>query len=104
MTNITKNKRMILTIIAIVLLALLIYNNSSYYIKTRGWKTYSDISLGDWLDFRNNRGYYQLDYPKIYINGKHVGYVVFCLYDKLWIYKIKDDNDTGLGICEYISK
>lgn len=100
-----KVKIMILLLIIFFILSLLIYNNSSSYIKNNEWKTFSDTRIGDWISFGDkSNDYYYLDWPKVYKDGEHVGYVVFCLYDKLWIYKIKDDNDTGLGICEYISK
>ena len=98
-------KKKIIFIVIIALVSLLVYNNSSYYIKKSRWKTISDVSIGDFIEFENDKNdTYYLDWPKVFKEGEHVGYIAFCLCDRLWLYKTKDINDRGLGFCEYISK
>lgn len=99
-------KKIIIFIVIIALVSLLVYNNSSYYIKkNRSWKSFSDKTIGDFIEFGNDKNdNYYLDWPKVYKNGEHVGYIAFCLYDNLWIYKTKEVGYNGLGLCNYISK
>lgn len=100
-----KKVKIMISLIIVFIISLLIYNNSTYYIKNNNWKSFSEVSIGDWIPFGDkSNDFYNLDWPKVYKDGEHVGYISFCVFNKLWIYKIKDDNDTGLGFCEYIRK
>lgn len=108
-----KNKKIkkIGSILLIVFLTSIIYYNSSYYIKKNTWKSFSDVCVCDFMQFEEDpQSDIYLDWPKVYVGGEHVGYVIFCYYQYLYIYKTSETHwardfgtKTGLGLCEYVS-
>lgn len=105
-----KKMKIIGSILLIVFLTSIIYYNTSYYIKKNSWKSYSDVCVCDFMEFGEApQNDIYLDWPKVYVGREHVGYVVFCFYDKLYIYKTAETHwerdfgtGKGLGFCEYI--
>lgn len=104
--------RNILLIISSCILAIIAYNNSSYHLKKYRWKYNGSEEagyMGDFMWFRteNEIGNRILEWPAIYRydnrgNKKKDGYVVFCLYDRLWVYSLRPKAQHGFS--EYAGK
>lgn len=88
-------KKKILNIILILLLcflSVLIYYNSSYYIKKHEWKHTRNSSFGDWIDFSST--IYELRGKTIYKRNVQVGKVVFCFKSYLFVFV---DQEKSIG-------
>lgn len=77
------------------------YFNTPYYLQNYRWKSCGGGRISDMIDF-NTEGGFILKWPKIYMDNKYVGSVVFCIYDRLWIYSARHDMEIGIG--EYVAK
>ncbi len=88
--------------LAFIPVLLILYFNTPYHIKQCSWKSNGGGRISDWIEF-DDTNYYVLKWPFIYKNQEKSGYIVFCLYDRLWIYSYRTGSDNH-GIGEYHAK
>ena len=98
MNDIMKKKILLTSLLILVL----IYFNTPYHIEKYRWKHLDGGRISDMIVLGEKRNY-KLCWPCIYrMNDEKVGYVLFCIYDHMWIYSYRDGQDYGIGI--YIMK
>lgn len=73
-----------------IFLCLIAYWNTPYYQRAGWWKQESGLGSGGIIDKHR-----LTEWPKIKTTRGHA-YVVFCLYDELYIYS-SYDNKSGFG-------
>ena len=85
-------------------IAVMLYYNTPYHIAKYNWKGMGEGRINDFMVFKgaDKPGNLTLKWPAIYKEGQIAGYVVFCFYDRLWVYSLRDGRDKGFG--EYVGK
>ena len=96
-------KKKYLTIMSIILVSLILYFNTPFHIKRYLWKYNGDGGgrISDCILF-DDTNYYVLKWPFIYKDQEKAGCMIFCFYDRLWIYSYRTGHDHGRG--EYVGK
>ena len=95
----------ILLLLITVFIAVMLYYNTPYHITKYHWKCMGEGRINDFMIFKCSDfpDGLTLKWPAIYDKAEqNVGYVVFCFYDRLWIYSLKEGRDKGIG--EYVKK
>jgi hypothetical protein len=100
-TKDTKMKKKYLTIISIILVSLILYFNTPFHIKQHSWKNSGGGRISDFIQF-DDANYCALKWPFIYKDQEKAGCMIFCLYDRLWIYSYRTGSDHGMS--EYVAK
>ena len=81
---------------------ILAQSSLSYF---RYWVFYDDFNhtpkFGDVIVFDNDS--YTVSWPYLLKDEEKVAVVIFCFYDKLFLYA-PYDNDNSSGICEFVGK
>ena len=85
-----------------VFMAVMLYYNTPYHIAKYNWKCMGEGRINDFMVFKGTCNNLTLKWPAIYKEGEVAGYVVFCIYDRLWVYSIRDGRDKGFG--KYVGK
>ena len=85
----------IMLAIIIILIGIVVYLNTNFYIARQSWKYRDGAHVGDWVEF--NKGYIELKGRKIYKNGEHVGAIRFCI-GKLLIIRSSKTGESGYYI------
>jgi hypothetical protein len=86
--------------LAFILILLILYFNTPFHIKHYLWKNNGGGRISDVIKFNNTS--YVLRWPFIYKNQEKTGIMVFCFYNRLWIYSYRTGSDYGIG--EYVAK
>ena len=94
-------KKKYLTIISIILVSLILYFNTLFHIKQHSWKNSGGGRISDFIQF-DDANYCALKWPFIYKDQEKAGCMIFCLYDRLWIYSYRTGSDHGMS--EYVAK
>ena len=81
----------------ILIVGILLFLNSSFFISNQTWKYRDGFHIGDWLDFNSN--VMHIEGRSIIKNGQKVGRIKFC-FGKMLI--LKDVKSYELGY--YINK
>lgn len=93
-----------LIILFIFTLIIVIYNNSSMHVTKHMWKLNAiEEGYEDVLIFKTGNKYcheYRYDWPYIYKNEKKIGYIIFCIDDRMWV----KNFDEEANIVEYVGK
>lgn len=98
-------KKILTLSIVFILIGIVFYNNSSIHVsKHKLWK-YNDYEEGyeQKLIFSKDKDgnyLYRYEWPYIYKYDKKIGYVVFCIGDRMWV----EYNFEGAKIVEYVGK
>ena len=87
-----------------VFIAVMLYYNTPYHITKYNWKCMGEGRINDFMVFKGSdtTGNLTLKWPAIYKEKQIAGYVIFCFYDRLWVYSLKDGRDKGFG--KYVGK
>ena len=97
-------KKILTLSIVFILIGIVVYNNSNMHVSKHIWK-YNDYVEGydDVLVFSiegKDSKVYRYEWPYIYKYDNKIGYVVFCIGDRMWVkYYVKDAK-----IVEYVGK
>ena len=83
----------------IICISIIIYYNTPCYITQYAWKHNGGGRIRDMIVFDNCMS---LKWPIIFNDSQKVGYVIFCFYNKLWVYSLGKNQENGLG--EYTRK
>ncbi len=97
-------KKILTLSIVFILIGIVVYNNSNMHVSKHMWK-YNDYVEGydDVLVFSikgKDSKVYRYEWPYIYKYDKKIGYVVFCIGDRMWV----EYNFEGAKIVEYVGK
>ena len=100
-------KKILTLSIVFILIGIVVYNNSNMHVsKYKLWK-YNDYifkkGYEDVLVFSikgKDSKVYRYEWPYIYKYDKKIGYVVFCIGDRMWV----KYNFEGTNIVEYVGK
>lgn len=79
----------------------IIYFNTPLHINHYLWKSNVGGRISDCIVFNGPKSY-DLKWPFIYKNQEKLGFILFCVYDRLWIYSYKSGTDNGIG--QYVAK
>ncbi|MDR6969673.1 hypothetical protein J2X31_003707 [Flavobacterium arsenatis] len=85
-----KNKKKYFLSIALIIIIVISYLNTNFYIKTMQWKYNNGFHVGDWIVFDDAN----LNYRTIYDGQKPIGKIVFC-YGKGLIIKDIITSEKG---------
>lgn len=94
--NIMKKKYL-----ALIPFLLIIYFYSPIHIKKYDWKNNGGGRISDYIRF-DETNYFELKWPYIYKRQEMSGVIVFCFYDRLWVYSYKSGDDHGISA--YVAK
>lgn len=91
-------KKLFFIIFFALIVVYLAYCNTPYYIKKYWWKNNCEVrSIGDYLDFREEKNT-SIKWPYIYYGNKRVARILFCCNRRLWVYSDNTpykDNEYG---------
>jgi hypothetical protein len=73
--------------LVVIILGIVIYVNTNFYIVKQSWKYRDGLHIGDWVEFE--KGQVKLKGRKIYRNGEQVANIKFCMGNLLIVSSIK---------------
>ncbi len=99
-------KKILTLSIVFILIGIVVYNNSNMHVSKYMWKYKGHIfkkGYEDVLVFSikgKDSKVYRYEWPYIYKYDKKIGYVVFCIGDRMWV----EYNFEGNNVVEYVGK